>query len=516
MYIHDVVVAGASLSSGARDGMAPAKPTTTTTTTPTATVAAGAGAEAGAGAADGAAAAPGREEGCTLGYAVPRLLLAAALQAGCMYVSSRVLQLSGTALLWPCTPAAALMLALHPSWIRRWLAAAMLLAYVAMVLLDCGKVRGSLALNVLFLLTDTAEVASVTLGLLALVSDAPPALIRTGAALDTIMLFPLVLAPLKEGVNCLLIFLCFGMLRLPVWETVVIWLVGDFFCDFFAVYATMVVRYYWRPGRPDKPAASAADGAVEPGPEACGVEDAEAGRAAAAAAAGGAPAPRADGGATDAGACARCWGWLRVAPVAREIGDTVLFVVLLALAALTSVAAIVSNSPAVNRVLLYLSSRLLFPTVGYATVRYGQVGGVVHVGVVALSMLVTDFNMDEEDRNFGLASVSAAGALLEVLVGPLRVVIMAWCVRTYVDARVCPSTTNRSGGSETHHHHHHRHDHTTQPQPSPTTQVHLLPRRGARRAAGHLAAARADERAASGAGPRAPRRQAGGRGGALV
>ena len=55
----------------------------------------------------------------SLGYAAPRLVLAAALQAGCMYVGSRTLQLSGTALLWPCTPVAALVLALHPHWLRR-------------------------------------------------------------------------------------------------------------------------------------------------------------------------------------------------------------------------------------------------------------------------------------------------------------------------------------------------------------------------------------------------------------
>ena len=112
----------------------------------------------------------------------------------------------------------------------------------------------------------------------------------------------------------------------------------------------------------------------------------------------------------------------------RRLAEALLFLVLLAVCALSSMASILSKPRVVHRPLFYLSTRLLFPVVGYATVRYGQLGACLHVAVAAASMLVTDFFVDGEQAQYGQASAAAAGALFEVLVCPILVVILAWCV----------------------------------------------------------------------------------------
>jgi signal transduction histidine kinase len=457
---------------------------------------------------------PGQEVGeeaeakATVGRAARMALLAVACLGGSMVLSSETLQLGGTALFWPCTPIAALFLALNPPWMQRWLAAAMLLTYVLMVLLDYGKVRGALFLNVLFLLTDTAEVLSVTLCLGVLLPSGPPSLIRTGAALNAIMLFPLLLAPLKGGLNCLLIYICYSALHIPLWETLLIWLIGDFFMDFFVVYAVLVVRYYWlgRKGdggggggggssssssggaansasqtlaKQEAAAAAAAAGgsaggegtvaaAAAAAAAAASVQDAmdeaEAGRAvkslpAAAAAeakaqmggrqqgapAGEAAPPPAPAPANAWASCCGCCDAYSVrlsATVERVLGpsaaqwlatpralaDAVLFIFLLAVVAVTSFASILNTSSTAKQPLFYLSSRLLFPVIGYVTVRYGQLGACLNVTVAVMSMLVTDFVVDKEQQAYGSVSVSSFGSLFQVLVCPLLVVTVAWSI----------------------------------------------------------------------------------------
>ncbi len=444
-----------------------------------------------------------------LGHALGMVLLAAACLAASMLVSSTG-QLGGTALVWPATPVAALFISLNPSWMRRWLAAGLLLTYVLMVLLDFGKVRGALFLNVLFLLTDAAEVASVTLCLGVLLASGPPSLIRTGAALNAIMLFPVLLAPLKAGLNCLLIYICFSALRIPLWETLLIWVIGDCFMDFFVVYVVLVVRYYWW-SRKDEglgqgslpPVGSMALATATAADLDLDLDAGAGGGATAAAAAAAAAAGESDGrvlqetaataapqdamdaaekgravrvnaqakkppspppggagaGAKPAGSgqkrqpladawtssCSRCC--MACAPAVveaverllgpvvarwfaspRALPDAILFVFLMASVAVTSFASILNTSRIVEQPLFYLSSRLLFPVIGYVTVYYGQLGACLNVAVAALSMLVTDFVADADQRSYGAISVSSFGALFQVLVCPLLVVTISWSI----------------------------------------------------------------------------------------
>ncbi|TFJ87579.1 hypothetical protein NSK_000930 [Nannochloropsis salina CCMP1776] len=164
--------------------------------------------------------------------------------AGSNVLGSKVLSLGGTALFWPGPPIVAMFLVLSPLFMQRWLASTAFAVYLVMILLDFGKLNECLFLNVLFMVTDATEVFVVMTCLRAVLGIAPVSIIRTGVGINAILLFPLVLAPLKAGLNALLIYMCYGALNLPLSETLVIWLIGDLFTDFFVVYSVLVVRYY--------------------------------------------------------------------------------------------------------------------------------------------------------------------------------------------------------------------------------------------------------------------------------
>ena len=100
----------------------------------------------------------------------------------------------------------------------------------------------------------------------------------------------------------------------------------------------------------------------------------------------------------------------------------------MAIIILTSFASILSHTRIVRQPLFYLGSRLLFPVIGYVTVRYGQLVSCFNVAAVAVSMLVTDFLINEEKKTYGSVYISSFGTLFQALVCPTLIVIVSWSI----------------------------------------------------------------------------------------
>jgi len=477
--------------------------------------------------------------------------------AGSMLLGARVLSLGGTALFWPGPPILAMFLALNPSWMRRWLSMAALLVYLTCILLNSGKLNDSLFLNFVFMIVDATEVFCVTVCLHAVMQVAPPGFVRTGVGINAIMLYPLLLAPLKVGLNTLLIYMTFGPLHLPLFETLVIWLIGDLFTDFFVLYSVLVFRFYWlqyrelvddwkmtceREGRKEKEkermkeesaagsmgreAAHVGGGLARParadvgniemivcqkkGEDDVGEEEKDdsdgesdytdygeeteeegeeeeeeeevegkgeeeghhetnsnivksssepqveeewlRGAKRSSSTKGGGTADRQEGrnGGCVAGKGEASYGsgsteqqqqqqqhhpklgeahplevWFRSPHIGRDIFVFIFFV---AIIILSSFASILNHTTVVRQPLFYLWSRLLFPVIGYVTVRYGQLVSCFNVAAVAASMLVTDFFINEEKKTYGSIYITSFSTLFQALVCPTLIVIVSWSI----------------------------------------------------------------------------------------
>ena len=422
-----------------------------------------------------------------------RCVLCVACVVASNLLGSEVFSLGGTALFWAAPSIVAMFLALNERWMKRWLAAAGFVAYLVMILLDHGKIRNCLFLNLVFFISDAGEVAVVTACLQAVLAQASPSIIRTSAAINAILLFPLVMAPLKAGLNTLLVFVCFGPLHLPLSETLLIWLIGDFFIDFFLLYGVLVVRYYlslynepldelqhMKDGGTGEAASTVENAAATLGQEGseegtveeqeeeegkggevrkdvpCAfheMEHAEEGRGTLLTKRTSSKKLRAAGSTTSSSSTTASeegvgggvsppplsppgppgrrpkdnpiFAWLRTR---HAFLDIVVGVIILAVIICTSVASILNRTRIVRQPFFYLGSRLLFPVVGYVTVRYGQLGACFAVGVAAATMLVTDFFINEEKKTYGSIYISSFGTLFQVLVCPTLVVIVTWSI----------------------------------------------------------------------------------------